>query len=123
MQKSRGFISKCLLRKKDRIKSNFEIREIIHNGIKIICHEIDYFLKPNQKYRMAVIFKKGENNAVERNKIKRRIREIYRKDKNKSNLDLIIKIKSNIIKKKYCELEKDIKEKTDKYIKKEKEGI
>jgi ribonuclease P protein component len=123
MKKSRGFISKCLLRKKDRIKSNLEIKEIIHNGIKIVCHEIDYFFKPNKKYRMAVIVKKGENNAVERNKIKRRIREIYRKDIYKSEFDLVIKIKKNIFKKKYYELENEIIENIDKNMENEKEGI
>ncbi len=68
--------------------------------------EYSYFIK--EKNRVAVVVKKIQNSAVKRNKVRRRIREIYRKNRPEKPCDLIIRVKKNLIGVKYIDLEKEI---------------
>ena len=95
-------------KKKDTIKKKNEIRNVIYSGERITSHYIDIFYLEKQKNRMAVLNGRANRNAVDRNKIKRRIREIYKSVKKEKNGDLIIKVKKDIIKKNYSELRKEI---------------
>ena len=98
-----------LFRKKDRIKKNKEINDIIYHGKKVICCDFDYFYKKTGKNRFEVIVRKNIGNSVKRNKIKRRIKEIYRKSRREKKNESVIKVKNTILKKKFKEIEKDIK--------------
>lgn len=62
------------------------------------------------KRRVIIVFRIKKINAVKRNKIKRRIREIIRKNfSNNTDIKKIYIAEENIIKKKYKELEEYIK--------------
>lgn len=95
MSESRGSNHTCLFRKKDRIKNKKEIRNILHSGIKKKCHYVDFYFIGNKKCRIAIILRKKDNNAVQRNRIKRKIREIFRTT-NKKECDIVVRIKKNI---------------------------
>ena len=75
--------------------------------MKIKCQKIDVFFKTNKKSRLAIIVRKKENNATDRNKIKRRIREIYREQKTKKG-DFVIKVKEKVEKITFFELKNQI---------------
>jgi ribonuclease P protein component len=108
MNERGGFISRCLFRKKDKIKSKKEIRDIVHNGIKKKCHYVNIYFKKRENSRLAIIVHKRDNNAVQRNKIKRKIREIFRKT-NKKTCDYVLRVKMNIKSIKNDNLENEIK--------------
>lgn len=95
MSEGRGSNPTCLLRKKDKIKNKKEIRNILHSGIKKKCHYVDFYFIQNKNSRIAIILRKKENNAVQRNRIKRIIREIFRTTEKKS-YDIVVRIKKNI---------------------------
>jgi ribonuclease P protein component len=94
-------------KKKDTIKKKNEIRNVIYSGDKIRSHYIDIFYMENKKKRMAILAGRTKN-AVERNKIKRRIREIYRNTNIENKADVIIKVRKNIIKNRYVTIKKEI---------------
>ncbi len=96
-------------KKKDTIKKKNEIRNVIYSGDKIKSHYIDIFYMGNKKKRMGVLSGRTKN-AVERNKIKRRIKEIYRNTKIIEKVDILIKVKKNIIKNRYATVKKEIEE-------------
>lgn len=93
---------------KDIIKKSNEIKNVIYSGRKIESHYIDYFYKKNTISRVAVVIKRSLKKAHERNKIKRRIREIYRNYNKTKKVDIIIKVKKNIIQNNYKEIKKEI---------------
>ena len=68
---------------------------------------------------MAVLNTKATGSAVDRNKIKRRIREIYRKLPIQEKIEIIIKIKKNIIFERYKTIEEEIEKSIKKIKKKE----
>ena len=106
-------------KKKDTIKKKNEIKNVIYSGERLKSHCIDIFYCKSKKRRMAVLITKANGNATERNKIKRRIREIYRKIKIEEKIEIIIKIKKNIISESYKTIEEEIKKITEKIKKKE----
>lgn len=108
MDKRGGCTHRCLFRKKDILTTKSEIRNILYNGIKIKgpLLEYSYFIK--DRNRVAVVVKKVQNSAVKRNKVRRRIREIYRKNRPETPCDLIIRVKKNLIAVKYNDMEKEI---------------
>lgn len=99
--------------KKRHNKKKVKIKNVLKNGEKIKSPLIEYsFLKSNRN-KVAILVKKYPNNAVNRNKIKRRVKEIYRKNKPQKKSELIIVIKKNVIKKKFEELKEEIKGKIE----------
>ena len=101
MLRSRGLTRRCLFRKKDKLKNKIEIKDIIHNGRKKVCPVIDIYFKKNNKDRIGIVIKKTH-------KFKRRIREIYRKNKKRNGCDIVFKIKEEIFTERYREIEKEI---------------
>ena len=96
-------------KKKDKIKKQIEIKNIIYSGEKVKSHYIDYFFKKSKNKRMAVLLNRTIKKANKRNKIKRRIREIYRTIEKNNKIDIVLKIKTNVIHEKYKTLKNDVK--------------
>ena len=108
MQNNRGSNSDCLLRFKDRISSNREIQETIKYGTIIKCSYFNFYIRKSTRIRTAVIVRKFQRGTVDRNKIKRRIKEIFRTNKGFFQQDTIIKAKKNLLKVKFGDLKKNI---------------
>lgn len=106
MEINRGSSSDYRLRYKDRISSSREIHEILKYGTLIKCPYFNLYIKNSSRKRIAIIIKKFQKGTVDRNKIKRRIKEIYRNNKNLFNNDTIIKVKADLIKTKFIILRK-----------------
>ena len=109
-------------KKKDIIKKKNEIKNVIYSGEKIKSHYFDIFYFGNKKIRIAILLNRSIKKAHERNKVKRRIREIIRKNEKIEKNDLIIKIKKNVIKKRYSFLKREIKEMMEKIQRKREES-
>ena len=109
MKKSRGINSRCLFKKKDRIKNKSELQETIFKGRRFKCQYMEFYFRKNKKNRLGIIVKTKKNNSVYRNRIKRKIRECYRITEKGERYDLLIKIKEKNIQTKYKELSKNIK--------------
>lgn len=69
--------------KKERISKKSEFNLIFKNGKKITSKELKtYFIKNNKKQSsFSIVIGKKLGNAIQRNRIKRLIREVYRKNK------------------------------------------
>lgn len=110
MFEKRGDQSRYLFRRKDRIRKKSEISRIILNGHRWDCSGyIIYYQNRNEKNdRIAIIVSKKTGNAVERNKIKRVFRELFRKKIRKSPpfYDVLIRPRPGIKTKETEEIEK-----------------
>jgi ribonuclease P protein component len=110
MENNRGLNSNCLLRFKDRISSSREIQEIFKYGTVIKCSYFNFYIKKSVRLRTTVIIRKFQKGTVDRNKIKRRIKEIFRTSKICFQYDTIIKVKKNLLKIKFDVLKKQIQD-------------
>lgn len=87
------------MQKQYRIKKKKEIEKLIFNkkSISNLYFVIYYKKSETNKFRFAISVSKKIGNAVYRNKIKRRIREIIRLSKDYiSDYDFFIIVRSNI---------------------------
>ncbi len=88
---------KYSLKKYEKLSLEKEFKYVFQNGKKIFSPYLRlYFAVNNLNYsRLGISIKKKFGNAVERNKAKRHIREIFRLNKNlKQNVDLIVIIEN-----------------------------
>jgi len=90
------------LKKEYRIKKSAEIQDIIHNRVTIgNSYFVIYYMKnhDHNTFRYALSVPKKYGNAVKRNLMKRRIREVIKVNDFKDDYDFFIvaKIKSNAL--------------------------
>jgi len=83
------------LNRSEYIKSSGRISSIIREGNRIQGDKVTIHFNPSDKVAFAVLVKKKAGSAVERNKIKRWIREIYRQGKGQLDRTYEIIIVSN----------------------------
>lgn len=90
------------LPKEKKILKAQEFKQTLKSGIKFVLPEVVLFSAKNDKdtSRMGLIVTKKIGNAVIRNKIKRRLREVFRKtkhhyDEKKEPLDLVFIARAN----------------------------
>jgi ribonuclease P protein component len=76
-----------------RLKKSEDIKTVIKEGAVVSCLGIKWFILPNGRdcSRFAVTLKRGYGKAVDRNRVKRQIKEIYRNNKSviKSGFDMV----------------------------------
>ena len=108
-EKSGGPVSRSPFKKNDRIKNYKEIREILQKGIKKRCSYFFLYYRKSEKKRLGIVIKR-QKNAVSRNRIKRKIREIFRRTGKIKNYDIIVKIDRVIEKKNIKKMEEKINE-------------
>ena len=83
---------------KYRIKKNEEFEYIINNG-KVLKNKlyVIYYIESKKEYnRFGISVSKKVGDAVKRNKIKRRIRDIIIKNSIKSNYDYVIIVRKEV---------------------------
>src|SRR5690554_2489728 len=97
------------MEKKYRLRKNIEFKKVYSGGKNYWNRNLTLFVKKNklEETRFGITVTKKISNAVVRNKIRRRIKEIYRENfyKIKSGYDLIFIPKKNVIDISYKELE------------------
>lgn len=97
---NKGAKKRLLFRKKYKIKKKIEIKFLLKNSKKISCeyYNIFYSHSRNENDRLAILVSKKVGNAIERNKIKRIIREIFRKETKRDPpfYDILIQIRPGI---------------------------
>ena len=100
------------MKKKNRILKACDFTRIIKNKntIKSYCFILNYEDNNDNVPKFGICFVKNIGNAVLRNKLKRRTREIVNHNKNiyQNNKNYIIIIKKAAIDKTYKELEQDL---------------
>lgn len=97
------------MKKKNIVKENKDFSRIINNGKRYWNDTYSIYYDKNNfnDYRIGISVSKKIGNAVNRNKIKRQIRNIADKYKNiyQKNKDYIIIVRKNYINLKFSELE------------------
>ena len=101
-------------RKYERLKNNNDFKRVYEQGKKIVSSSFVLYLDRDSKrqYRRLGIIasKKNVGNAVKRNRCKRLVRELFRRNKDKfpPGSDVIVVIKRDMVGKQYAELEEEL---------------
>lgn len=96
------------LKTKDNTNHKIKNLHTIKHGNKTKVHEVIYYFKKNKSNKIIIIIpKKVVKKAVDRNKIRRRIKAIANQN-NVIAIKGVIRVQKNIINKKYSVLKKDI---------------
>jgi len=96
-----------------RITKNFEFINVYRAGRRLSCPYFNMYVKKNSlgKTRLGVSISKKVGKSVVRNKLKRRIKEVFRNNlKNvKNGFDVVISVKPEMAKIDYRQITKEIK--------------
>jgi ribonuclease P protein component len=94
-----------------KIQKREEFRLIYSKGEKHISNTFSLFILGNGygKGRLGLTVTKRVGKAVERNRVKRIFREIFRKNKERinKNIDIVVHAKPEVVNKSYMEIEKE----------------
>ncbi len=99
-------------RKCERLTQNNDFKRVYEQGKKmrsssfVLCIESD---RTRQYRRLGIIASKKVGNAVKRNRCKRLVRELFRRNKDKfpPGSDLVVIVKRDMVGKRYAELEEE----------------
>lgn len=101
------------MNRKYSLKKNEEIKKVLDYQRKKISGAVTIYIKPQENpglFKLAISVPKKLGNAVQRNKVKRRIREIIRLFILKPGMDYFILVKPSAKEYTYQALEKHIYE-------------
>ncbi len=106
-------MSSASFRKHERIRHRSEFTRVYEHGKKIRSTSFVLHLLPNhqQHYcRLGITASKKIGNAVTRNRCKRLVRELFRRNKEKfpPGTDVVIVVTRNMVGKRYPELEAEL---------------
>ncbi len=97
--------------KSDRILKRELFRRVYDTGKKIQARFFTAFILPNsqQQSRIGITATRKTGNSVERNRLRRRVRELYRRNKWRvpPGIDIVINVKDGLARAGYDEIEKD----------------
>ncbi|MBS0357651.1 MAG: ribonuclease P protein component [Proteobacteria bacterium] len=113
--------------RKKRLLNKHDYEKVFSSGKKIATFQLTAFVKKNSHElpRLGVVVSKRQiPRAVDRNKIKRMLRECFRKHDSMPNVDIVVlaykgleKLSNPILREKVIELWKKIEEWYEKYCK------
>ncbi len=92
------------LSKERRIRKKEEILSVLRRGKKIENGYLRiYYMEREKDSRIAISVKRKIVNSVKRNKIRRRLKEIFRKERKeyKKNIDMVVIVKEDISRKEF----------------------
>jgi len=97
--------------KSDRILKRQTFRRVYDSGKKVRARFFTAFILPNSQdhSRLGITATRKTGNSVERNRSRRRVRELYRRNKWRvpSGVDIVINVKDNLARAEYDELARD----------------
>src|SRR5262249_10520060 len=98
-------------KKQDRILNRQIFRRVYEQGHKFRAEYFTAFVLPNseKRSRVGITATRKSGNAVERNRSRRLVREVFRKNKWRvpSAVDIVINVKSSMAEARYDDIEKD----------------
>ena len=90
--------------RRERLSLKVRISQVFKKGRRCSCEGISLFVLPNNAgcNRFLCTFRRGFGNAVERNRVRRVFKEIYRQNKwcLKTNFDIIVLPSNSFLKEK-----------------------
>ena len=100
-------------RKYERLKHNNDFKRVYEQGKKIMSSSFVLYVDSDSKRqyrRLGIIASKKVGNAVKRNRCKRLVRELFRKNKEKfpPGSDVIVVVRRDMVGKQYAELEEEL---------------
>lgn len=96
------------LKKEEKLNKK-EISLILKTGKKFYNKLFTVYYKDSENTKFGISLRKGIKGAVKRNKLKRRLREIIRKNFLKKNKEIFLIANKDTTGFTYCDLEKEIK--------------
>jgi ribonuclease P protein component len=99
--------------KYERLRRKNDFNRVYQQGKKIISSAFVLYIDSdrNRRYRrLGITTSKKVGNAVTRNRCKRLVRELFRRNKEKfpEGSDIIVVVKRNMVGKRYAELEEEL---------------
>ena len=95
------------MKKATTLKLNYEFRRVYSKGKSGVSPFIVVYARPNRggKNRLGITVSAKLGKAVARNRVRRKIREIYRLSRPKQGYDIVIVARSRAVTAQYRELE------------------
>jgi len=106
-------MSSASFRKHERIRHRSEFIRVYEQGKKVRSASFVLHLFPNQQQhycRLGITASKKIGNAVTRNRCKRLVRELFRRNKEKfpQGTDVVVVVTRNMVGKRYADLEDEL---------------
>lgn len=101
------------MKKINIIKKSTDFEKIIKNNKSLRSKYFYIYIEKSEEkkiYRFGLSVGKKIGNAVERNKVKRQIKEIISQNNYQNNFDCIIIVRKEIVNKTFSEIKKDLNE-------------
>ena len=100
-------------RKYERIRHQSDFKRVYAQGKKIVSFSFVLYIdldSQRQYRRLGITVSKKVGNAVNRNRCKRLVRELFRRNKEKfpPGSDVIVIVKRDMVGKRYAELEEEL---------------
>ncbi|MCR4430274.1 MAG: ribonuclease P protein component [Tepidanaerobacteraceae bacterium] len=102
-----------MLERRSRLTKNFEFKNVYRAGRRFSCPYFNIYIKKNnlEATRLGVSISRKIGKSVVRNRIKRRIKEAFRRNMNsiKKGFDIVISVKKEMIQLDYESIKREMK--------------